>query len=86
MPITSIKPRWASYPDAANYSGLSTRLLEELVKDELIESSLVCRPGRARGVRLLNLRSLDSYIESGIGGKSDMSALLRSSKENGGDS
>jgi hypothetical protein len=75
MSKVSIKPRWATYPEASKYSGLSTRLLEELVKDQLITSSLVRRPGCARGMRILDLRSLDSYIEKGIGGKSDMSAL-----------
>ena len=70
-----IKPRWATYPDAARFSGLSTRLLEDLVKEGLVISSLARRPGRARGIRLLDLRSLQGYIESGIGGKTDMTAL-----------
>ncbi len=38
---------------------------------------LVRRPGRRRGKRLIDLRSLDEFIESGIGGKSDMGALSR---------
>jgi hypothetical protein len=84
MPRASITPRWAPYPDAARYSGLSTRLLEDLVKDDLVTSALVRRPGCARGVRLIDLRSLDSYIENGIGGKSDMSVLQRGSQEKGG--
>jgi hypothetical protein len=66
---------------ASQYSGLSTRLLEDLVKDGLVTSSLVRRPGCARGVRLLKLSSLQAFIESGIGVKTDMSALERSSKE-----
>jgi hypothetical protein len=73
-----IKPRWATYSEGSKYSGLSTRLLEELVKDQLITSSLVRRPGCSRGVRLLDLQSLDAFIENGIGGKTDMSALGRS--------
>lgn len=83
MPNDTIKPRWATYLQSSSYSGLSTRLLEELVKDGIITSSLARRPGRARGIRLIDLRSLDSYIETGIGGKSDMSALLRGSKGKG---
>lgn len=79
-----VAARWATYPGASGYSGFSTRLLEALVKDELILSSLVRRPGCARGVRLIDLRSLDSYIETGIGGKSDVSSLQRRSQVKGG--
>lgn len=73
-------PRWAPYPTASRYSGLSSRLLEDLVKDELVISSLVRRPGCTRGKRLIDLRSLDFYIEKGIGVKSDVSHLTRSAK------
>ena len=73
--------KWATYKVASQYSGLSTRLLEDLVKDGLVTSSLVRRPGCARGVRLLELNSLEAFIESGIGMKTDMRALVRSSKE-----
>jgi hypothetical protein len=73
--------RWATYLQSSKYSGLSTRLLEELVKDCVINSSLARRPGRARGIRLIDLRSLDTYIETGIGAKTDMSPLDSSSKE-----
>lgn len=84
MAGTDFVPRWGTYPQASMYSGLSTRLLEDLVKDELIVSSLVRRPGCARGVRLLDLRSLDTFIKSGIGNKTDLSALHRGSKLKGG--
>jgi hypothetical protein len=68
MPNDTISPRWATYLQSSKYSGLSTRLLEELVKDGVITSSLARRPGRARGIRLLDLRSIDAYIATGIGG------------------
>ncbi len=80
MAKNTFKPRWAQYPGAARHSGLSTRLLEELVKEGIIVSSLVRRPGRTRGVRLIDLHSLDAYIESGVGGKTDMTVLQRKSK------
>lgn len=73
--------KWATYKVASQYSGLSTRLLEDLVKDGLVTSSLVRRPGCVRGVRLLELNSLQAFIESGIGVKTDMSALECSPKK-----
>lgn len=79
-----IPPRWGTYAVASRFSGLSTRLLEDLVKDELVISSLARRPGRSRGIRLIDLESLQNYIQSGIGGKTDMGALQRPSNEKGG--
>jgi hypothetical protein len=79
-----IQPRWAPYPDASLYSGLSTRLLEQLVKDKLVVSSLVRRPGRVRGVRLIDLRSLDDYIEDGIGAVTDVGQLRQKNGKKGG--
>ncbi len=75
-----IAQRWAPYPEASRFSGLSQRLLEDLVKDGLIVSSLARRPGCVRGVRLVELSSLDAYIRSGINGKTDMAALQRKRK------
>jgi hypothetical protein len=59
-----IPPRWGTYAVASRFSGLSTRLLEDLVKDELVISSLARRPGRSRGIRLIDLESLQNYIQS----------------------
>ena len=80
----SVTPRWAPYTDASRFSGLSSRLLEDLVKDELIVSALARRPGCARGIRLIDLHSLDAYIRSGIGAKTDMAVLKRKPEGNGG--
>ncbi len=49
--------RWATLKDAATYCGLS------------IVSTLVKRPNATRGRRLIDLRSLDAWIEQGIGDK-----------------
>ena len=84
MAANKITPKWGTYSQAAVYCGLSTRLLEDLVKDGLIVSSLVRRPGCSRGSRLIDFRSLDSFILSGVGGKTDMTTLQRSSKPKGG--
>lgn len=60
-------PAWLTVSEAARYSGLSTALLYELIKEDCIVSSTVLRPGRRRGRRLIQRVSLDSFIEEGIG-------------------
>jgi len=69
LPLTK---RWASLRDAAIYSGLSKRTIELLIMDNEIRSACPKRKGATRGRRLIDLRSLDEWIESGIGGKSDL--------------
>ena len=59
-------PRWATLKQAAKHSGLSDRHLYNLIGDGLIRSSLVKRPNASRGRRLVDLRSLDDWIESGL--------------------
>ena len=65
-------PRWGNYSQSRRYSGLSARLLQDYVKAGLIRSSLVQKPGTQRGVRLIDLRSLDEFIERGVGGKVEL--------------
>ena len=69
---TQVKPQWAKKAQAAIYSGLSVRLLDDLISRNIVRSSLVRQPGCKRGARLINLASLDDYIESGIGQKTDL--------------
>jgi len=81
MSITTYEklgPKWATLKDAASYCGLSTRLIQLAYTEGLIESSLVRRDGAGRGRRLINLQSLDQWIEDGIGGKSDLPHLRNS--------
>ena len=59
-------PRWAPIKTAAKYSGLSERHLYNAIADGLIRSSLVKRPNASRGRRLIDLHSLDSWIETGL--------------------
>jgi hypothetical protein len=66
---TNATPRWGNYQQSRNHSGLSIRLLQDFVKDDLIRSSVVRKPGSKRGVRLIDIRSLDEFIEKGIGAK-----------------
>lgn len=60
-------PAWFPVADAAHYSGLSRALIYEHIKDGLLISSTVKRPGRSRGRRLIQRESLDRLIEAGIG-------------------
>lgn len=78
IPLTQ---RWASIRDAASYSGLAERTIEILIRDNLIRSACPKRKGASRGRRLIDLRSLDEWIESGIGGKSDLPKLQEGARQ-----
>ncbi len=58
--------KWAPLSRAAEYSGLSERYLQTLISDGHIRSSLLRRPNAGRGRRLVDLRSLDEWIEQGL--------------------
>jgi hypothetical protein len=62
-----LSPKWANLRVAAKYSGLSIRLLQGYIAGGLIRSALVKKPGCERGVRLIDLASLDELIEASIG-------------------
>ena len=67
-----VRPKWGTYKVATRYSGISTRLLQVHVAEGNIRSALVKKPGSERGVRLIDLDSLDAFIEQGIGAKVDL--------------
>ena len=58
--------KWATVKQAAEYSGLSERHLYNLIGDGLIRSSLLKRLNASRGRRLVDLHSLEAYIETGL--------------------
>ncbi len=60
-------PAWFTVSEASRYSGLSTALIYELIKEGCIISSTVLRPGRRRGRRLVQRASIDAFIEAGVG-------------------
>jgi hypothetical protein len=68
----TIRPKWAGLKVAKQYSGFSIRLLQAYIADDLIRSSLVKKPGCKRGIRLIDLESLDAFIEKGIGAKVEL--------------
>ncbi len=68
---------WASLEASSKYSGLGVRVLENAVKNGMVRSSLVRSfPTAKRGRRLIDLRSLDQWIEAGVGGKSELPYLV----------
>jgi len=69
---TTATPRWGQYKQARIHSGLSIRLLQDFVSNNLIRSSVVTKPGAKRGVRLIDLHSLDEFIERGVGQKTEL--------------
>ena len=58
--------RCATLGEAAHYCGLTERTIYNLIGDGLIRSSLVKRLNASRGRRLVDLYSLDAWIESGL--------------------
>ncbi|MDA7890237.1 helix-turn-helix domain-containing protein [Akkermansiaceae bacterium] len=58
--------RWATLSEAAHYCGLTQRTLYNLIGDGLIRSSLLKRLNASRGRRLVDLHSLEAYIETGL--------------------
>ena len=59
-------------------------MLENAAASGIVRSSLVRSfPTAKRGRRLIDLRSLDRWIEAGIGGKSELPHLVRTDRTGG---
>lgn len=81
---TCIKARWATIPGASKYCGLGVRVIENAAASGVLRSSLVRSfPGAKRGRRLIDLRSLEAWIEAGIGGKAEVPYLVRADRKGG---
>lgn len=65
-----IEPEWLRVRDANRYSSISQTELFRLCVDGEIESVHKLKPGQAKGIRLINKKSLDAYVRSFLpGGK-----------------
>ena len=63
-PVT-LNPRWLRIPSAVKYSGLSrSRLYELITKGRINSICLKSHRDAARGVRLLDRKSIDRFMES----------------------
>src|ERR1700730_17930567 len=74
-PVT-LNPRWLRIPSAVKYSGLSRSRLYELLAQGRIKSiCLKSRSGALRGVRLIDRKPVDLFLESLQEGASRLPAV-----------
>jgi hypothetical protein len=67
---------------AALYSGMSRRLIENAVRSGILRSSMPrISEEKKRGLRLIDLQSLDAWIESGVGNVAAVPYLVRTDRE-----
>ena len=60
----ALTARWLRIPSAVKYSGLSRSRLYELLSERKIRSiSVKSRKGAQRGVRLIDRKSIDLFME-----------------------
>ena len=65
--IKPLEPRWATLEGAAIYSGLSRSHLYRVLESGVVRTAMVkLKPENRRGRRLIDLRSLDAWIESWV--------------------
>jgi len=64
---TETNRRWISLQDSGHYAGVSKRLIELWEKAGHIRVSRVITPGHVKGRVLVDVESLDKFIESYIG-------------------
>jgi hypothetical protein len=65
--INAIAPAWLTFEGGSQYSGLSSRTLQNYAAANNIRTSNVIAPGATRGRRLIDRKSLDEFIEAGVG-------------------
>jgi hypothetical protein len=65
-----VEPEWLKLQDGSGYSSLSVTELFRACMTEDIESVHIVKPGKRKGVRLINKKSLDEYIRSFLPGGS----------------
>jgi hypothetical protein len=68
---------WCRIPVAVQLFGIPRSRLFELIRDRSIRSASLTHPGKRRGLRLLHIPSILSYIEANaIGGKPQITNKL----------
>ena len=76
--------RWGTMTQTTEYTGMGLRAIENAVRNGVVRSSVVRSfPGAKRGRRLVDLRSVDAWIEAGIGGKVEVPYLVRKDRKGG---
>jgi hypothetical protein len=65
-----VEPDWEKLQDASTRTGFSvTELFRKCMTEEIVSVHIV-KPGKRKGVRLINKKSLDDYIRSFLPGGS----------------
>jgi len=58
----AVKPAWLKIPSAVRYSSICRSKLYYAIKNGEIRSACLRDPGNVRGTRLVNVASLDAFI------------------------
>ena len=66
-----IQPHWLKIPASAVYSSLSRSKIYELIEEGEIKSVCLRDPDATRGMRLVNLASLENYLSKHENQKSE---------------
>jgi hypothetical protein len=65
-----VEPEWEKLQEASARTALSVSELFRRCMTEEVESVHIVKPGKRKGVRLINKKSLDDYIRSFLPGGS----------------
>ena len=65
-----VEPEWEKLQDASSRTGLSISEIYRQCMTEEVLSVHIKKPGKEKGVRLVNKKSLDDYIHSFLPGGS----------------
>ena len=60
----ALQPKWIRLPDATRVSGMGRSLLYERIREGKIRSVCIRKKNNQRGVRLINVESLNAFIET----------------------
>ncbi len=60
------QPKWLRIKDVTPYCGLKRSMVFKLIEEGKVLVSRIKRPGKSRGITLVNVESLDRWIESGL--------------------
>ena len=60
--VIQLNPRFARVPRAVEYSGLSRTMIFALIKSGDIKSVSLKSKGKSRGIRMVDLKSIDDFL------------------------
>jgi hypothetical protein len=63
----TVEPGWYKIPQAVTFSGMSRSAIYDGIRSGEIKSACLRKEGNSRGLRLVNAKSLNAFIESHVG-------------------